>query len=212
MRQDSAFEYLPARRCFAASISGTTFIECHNAFALTDSEHVPTGETRTRTTRIFLRPTVRVLGDSGFRRAGHVLRSRNSELLLSKRKLRRTETIQTVREKRETETQNLGFSSRPFVLCDLPVKQPEARCLLHERRNGQFVLQVTGHPSYGLPWGQDRLVPIFLATLAIRQQTPRITFESAAQMLDTFAMQHLFSLKLDPFEMKMHRQPWGCSV
>ena len=45
------------------------------------------------------------------------------------------------------------------------------------------------HPSYGLPWGQNRLVPIFLATLAIRQQTPRITFESAAQMLDTFAMQ-----------------------
>jgi hypothetical protein len=128
-------------------------------------------------------------GDSGFRRAGHVLRSRNSELLVSKRKPRRAEAIQTVREKRETETQNLGFSSRPFVLCGLPVKQPEAGCLLHERRNGQFVLQVTGHPSYGLPWGQDRLVPIFLATLAIRQQTPRITFESAAQMLDTFAMQ-----------------------
>src|SRR6185437_9991499 len=45
-------------------------------------------------------------------------------------------------------------------------------CLLHERRNGRFVLQVTGHPSYGLPWGQDRLVPISLATLAIRQQSP----------------------------------------
>jgi hypothetical protein len=30
---------------------------------------------------------------------------------------------------------------------------------------------------------------IFLATLAIRQQTQRITFDSAAQMLDTFAMQ-----------------------
>jgi hypothetical protein len=38
------------------------------------------------------------------------------------------------------------------------------------------------HPSYGLPWGEDRLVPIFLATLAIRQQTPRIMFESAAQI------------------------------
>ncbi|MGC4052769.1 MAG: replication protein RepA [Paludibaculum sp.] len=50
-------------------------------------------------------------------------------------------------------------------------------------------MQVTGHPSYGLPWGQDRLVPIFLATLAIRQQSPRITFESAAAMLDTFGMQ-----------------------
>jgi hypothetical protein len=83
----------------------------------------------------------------------------------------------------------VGFSSRPFVLCGLPVKRPDEGCLLHERRNGQFVLQVTGHPSYGLPWGQDRLVPIFLATLAIRQRTPRITFDSAAQMLDTFAMQ-----------------------
>jgi hypothetical protein len=50
-------------------------------------------------------------------------------------------------------------------------------------------LQVTGYPGYGLPWGRDRLVPIFLATLAIQQQAPRITFDSAAQMLDTFAMQ-----------------------
>jgi hypothetical protein len=53
---------------------------------------------------------------------------------------------------------------------------------MHERRNGQFLLQVTGHPSYGVPWGLDRLVPIFLATLAIRQQKP--TFRSAAEMLD----------------------------
>jgi hypothetical protein len=50
-------------------------------------------------------------------------------------------------------------------------------------------LQVTGHPSYGLPWGQDRLVPIFLSTLATRQQTPHITFESAAEMPDMFGMQ-----------------------
>jgi hypothetical protein len=69
------------------------------------------------------------------------------------------------------------------------VKRPVPGCLLHERRNGQFVLQVTGHPNYGLPWGQDRFVPIFLATLAIRLQTARITFGSAAEMLDTFGMQ-----------------------
>jgi len=61
--------------------------------------------------------------------------------------------------------------------------------LVHERRNGQFVLLVTGHPKYGLPWGQDRLVPLFLATLATRQQTRHITFSSGAEMLDTFGMQ-----------------------
>jgi len=91
--------------------------------------------------------------------------------------------------KRQEANQNLGFASRPFVLCGLPVKRPTAGQLLHERRNGQFLLQVTGHPAYGLPWGQDRLVPIFLATLAIKQQSRVIRFRSAAQMLETFGMQ-----------------------
>src|SRR5262245_31786085 len=94
-----------------------------------------------------------------------------------------------VRENRESEKHNLGFSARPFVLCGLPLKRPAPGCLLHERRNGHFVLQVTGHPSYGLPWGQDRIVPIFLATLAVRQRTARITFDTAAEMLDTFGIQ-----------------------
>jgi hypothetical protein len=43
--------------------------------------------------------------------------------------------------------------------------------------------------SYGLPWGQDRLIAIFLANLAVRQQSPRITFHSAAEMLDAFGLQ-----------------------
>jgi len=96
---------------------------------------------------------------------------------------------QLVREKRETANQTLGFASRPFVLCGLPVKRPRLGILLHERRNGRFLLQVTGHPSYGLPWGQDRLVPLYLATLAVRQQSETITFDSGAEMLDTFGLQ-----------------------
>ena len=116
-------------------------------------------------------------------------RFQHPHLVISKRKLREADAIQMVRRNRESEAQNLGFSSRPFVLCGLPVKRPPRGCLLHERRNGRFVLQVTGHPSYGLPWGQDRLVPIFLATMAVRQQSARITFNSAAEMLDTFGIQ-----------------------
>src|SRR5580698_144218 len=125
----------------------------------------------------------------GLERIGPLLANAHPDLVLSKRRLRKVESIECVRLKRESARQNLGFTSRPFVLCGLPVKRPADNCLLHERRNGQFVLQVTGHPSYGLPWGQDRLVPIFLATLAIRQRSPRITFDSAAAMLDTFGMQ-----------------------
>jgi Plasmid encoded RepA protein len=90
--------------------------------------------------------------------------------------------------KREERKQNLGFSSRPFILCGLPVRRPPAGQLLFERRNGHFVLQVTGHPDYGLPFGQDRIVPIFLATLAVRQQSQTIRFRTGSEMLDTFGM------------------------
>ncbi|MBL0159783.1 MAG: replication initiator protein A [Bryobacterales bacterium] len=85
-------------------------------------------------------------------------------------------------------SQSLGFSSRPFVLCGLPIRRPPVGQLLYERRNGHFTLQVTGHPDFGLPFGQDRLVPIFLATLAVRQQSQVIRFRSAAEMLDSFGM------------------------
>jgi hypothetical protein len=97
--------------------------------------------------------------------------------------------IELVRDRRENANQTLGFASRPFVLCGLPVRKPKRGEFLHERRNGRFLLQVTGHPGYGLPWGQDRLVPIFLATLAVRQQCQTIRFRSGAEMLDTFGMQ-----------------------
>jgi Plasmid encoded RepA protein len=49
-------------------------------------------------------------------------------------------------------------------------------------------LQLTGHPEFGLPYGQDRLVPILLSTMAVQQKSPTIRFRSGAEMLDTFGM------------------------
>jgi hypothetical protein len=68
------------------------------------------------------------------------------------------------------------------------VRKPPAGELLYERRNGDFALQITGYPNYGLPFGQDRIVPIYLATLAVRQQSQTIRFRTAAEMLETFGM------------------------
>jgi hypothetical protein len=121
-------------------------------------------------------------------RAGDFLRRSQADLLVSSQRLGQAEAVRLVRLNRECRRQSLGYASRPFVLCGLPVKRPPTGTLLHERRNGRFLLQVTGHPHYGLPWGQDRLVPIFLATLATRQQSARVTFPSAAEMLETFGM------------------------
>ena len=74
------------------------------------------------------------------------------------------------------------------MLCGLPVRRLPHNQLLYERRNGQFVLQITGHPDFGVPFGQDRLVPIFLATLAVQQKSRTICFRTAAEMLVSFGM------------------------
>jgi hypothetical protein len=92
-------------------------------------------------------------------RVGDVLRETHGQFLLSKQKLKKAEGICLVREKRESAAQTLGFTARPFVLCGLPIRRPPEGQLLFERRNGHFTLQITGHPQFGLPFGQDRLVP-----------------------------------------------------
>ena len=121
-------------------------------------------------------------------RVGDVLARTHSDLLISKYRLRQAEGIEMVWRRRAEGRQNLGFNSRPFVFCGLPLRRPSRDQLLFERRNGSFVLQETGHPEFGLPFGQDRLVPIFLATLAVRQQSQTIRFKSASVMLETFGM------------------------
>ena len=124
----------------------------------------------------------------GMESAVPCLKRMTPELVVSKQKLRQAEGSCMVRLKREEGKQNVGFSSRPFVLCGLPVRKPPEGEMLYERRNGDFVLQITGHPNYGLPFGQDRIVPIYLATLAVRQQSQTIRFRTAAEMLETFGM------------------------
>ena len=117
-----------------------------------------------------------------------ILKRTIPELVVSKYRLRQSEGISLIRNNREVGTQRLAFSSRPFVLCGLPYRRPPVGQLLFERRNGQFLLQLTGHPDFGLPFGQDRLVPILLATMAVQQKSQIIRFRSGAEMLDTFGM------------------------
>lgn len=108
--------------------------------------------------------------------------------MVSRRTMKKAKGIELVRIKREQADQALCFCSRPFVLCGLPVRRLPEGQLIYRRRNGQFLLQIAGHPDFGVPFGQDRIVPIFLATLAVQQRSPVIRFRSAGEMLETFGM------------------------
>jgi hypothetical protein len=125
---------------------------------------------------------------AGLESVGSLLKRTHAHLHVSKYKLRQAQGVELVRLKRAQGGQTLGFSSRPFVLCGLPMRRLPDGQFLYERRNGHFVLQIAGHPDYGVPFGLDRIVPIFLATLAVRQKSQVIRFRSASEMLETFGM------------------------
>lgn len=107
---------------------------------------------------------------------------------ITKRRLKQLEAVQLIREQRENHCQDLAFHARPFVLCGLPLRRPPKQQLMYTRRNGKFFLQITGHPEFGLPFGQDRLIPIWVATLALRQRSRTVRFGTAAEMLDFFRL------------------------
>src|ERR1700754_3042975 len=51
-----------------------------------------------------------------------------------------------------------------------------------------MMLRIIGHPDYGVPFGQDRLIPLWIATQAVRQQTRTVEFESASQILHEWGL------------------------
>ena len=117
---------------------------------------------------------------SGFVPLGSIL----DTVSIAKLRLKQLDSIQLVRAQRENGKQELAYHARPFVLCGLPLRRPPAGQLVHRRQNGKFFLEVVAHPRFGLPFGQDRLIPIWVATLAVKQKSRTVHFQRAAQLLE----------------------------
>jgi hypothetical protein len=107
---------------------------------------------------------------------------------ITRRRLKKLDAIVQVQERRREHKSERAYSARPFVLCGIPVRRPASHTLEYARQNGRFRLRVIGHPDYGLPFGQDRLLLIWVATMAIWQRTREIRFRSAAAILEAFGL------------------------
>mgnify|MGYP002624010001 CR=1 FL=1 len=108
---------------------------------------------------------------------------------VSKRMRRKLDAIELVRERRDNSRQEIAYSSRPFILCGIPIHQPKGKdTLLYVRRNGKFSLKILANPEYGLPYGQDRLVLIWIASQAIKQQSKTVRFKSIHEVIRTFGL------------------------
>ena len=60
------------------------------------------------------------------------------------------------------DAQILGFTPRDFVIFGLPYRNPKTSPYV--RRNGALTFTITGG-THGIPYGQDRLLAIWLATV-----------------------------------------------
>jgi hypothetical protein len=101
----------------------------------------------------------------------------------------KSEAVEVVRRRREEWNQDLAFGARPFILCGLPIRQLPSGTSKYSRRNGRFFLEVVGHPEFGVPFGQDRLILLWVATVAVRQKSPVVQFDSGAQILNEWGLQ-----------------------
>src|SRR5262249_6624957 len=119
-------------------------------------------------------------------------------------KLRQSERVRNARQARQFSEQDLGFCAREFVMCGLPFKRPSTST--YERKNGDIRLRVIGDPKLGVPFGQDRLIPIWLASAfqaAGKPKDDRIYFRSASDIL------RVFDLPIDGHEVQLLRERIG---
>ncbi len=73
----------------------------------------------------------------GLPRAGDVLRETHGEFVVSRYRIKQADGIALVRANRESGQQSIAFTSRPFILCGLPVrkcKRPVATALIRSAR------------------------------------------------------------------------------
>lgn len=62
--------------------------------------------------------------------------------------------------------------------------RPPTSELIHRPQNVKLFLEIVAHPCFGLPFGQDCLIPLWTATLAVKKKSRVVHFNGAAQLLD----------------------------
>lgn len=82
----------------------------------------------------------------------------------------------------------LGYYLRPFMLSCLPLRKPPLGGEEWIRSDGRAQFRVVPDPTCGMPYGQDRLVLLLLATRAMEQNRRRIALGSAYEILKWFGL------------------------
>lgn len=95
--------------------------------------------------------------------------------------------VEKIQDDRIRLQQEIGWIFRPLALCPFPAqtlgkrtvidkdgKEKQEYEIIWKRRSKNISVEILGHPDYGVPYGQDILLVLFLAIEARRQNTRKI--------------------------------------
>jgi hypothetical protein len=91
---------------------------------------------------------------------------------------------------RSDDEQILHFAPRDFVLIGMPYRRPPGG--VYERRNGNFRFRIVADPDFGVPHGQDRLIPFWIASAYRAQGCPEsrtVVFRSIGDILNCYGIE-----------------------
>jgi hypothetical protein len=103
------------------------------------------------------------------------------------RLIKRVDQVEVAVDARAFFEQSLAYQVKEFLLCGLPYQQPKKQQF--ERRNGNFSCKLIGDEKVGLPYGQDRLLILWMATAFQKLGCPEdntIRFRSASDVVRAF--------------------------
>jgi replication initiator protein len=95
-------------------------------------------------------------------------------------------------EARQYDEQEQLIALRPLIMCGIPLRRIKEASYV--RKSGPYVVELISSSALGVPYGQDRLIPIFLATLFLAQGCPA---DNTVRFLYARDILNLFGLPLD---------------
>lgn len=107
---------------------------------------------------------------------------------ISKQQLNKLEEIAETLELRGKGALVVGTVPRPVVRNHLPLLHPASDYLVHTTRDGNCEMTVTADARYGMPFGRDPLVQLWLFSEAVRQKNRTIRFRSGREMLQSMGL------------------------
>ena len=110
---------------------------------------------------------------------------------------KKTDQVVKIQTDRQLQSQELGWLFRPLTLCPFPAKPLKNKVVINgkevvqletvwRRKAGKLTIEIMGHKDFGIPYGQDILIVLYLAIEARKQQSRKIVVNFYRDLMEMF--------------------------